>query len=279
MGRPRCELCGRTEPSGALLKCESAVVCSQCAQRFELRVEPSHDPGSLGAVEVPNGDEAVEREPLSKKATLVIPKSTLAAIVRELDGQFAGPRARTPPSVPLPADRPRLVLDSVEPLRRGHPWARGIAASLGITVAVMAAFVGLKTAPRLGPSVPGAKAHEPSSSSALSVSSSSPPASSSASEPKPAAEIAAQSVAATGKPDVAKDPDKHDRGVQVPVVHRKAVAKPLVRPAPSPSPSVVASPQPEPLREVPAALREVPVAPLPSAEKSTAPPPDFGGRD
>jgi hypothetical protein len=152
-----CDLCGTTkEGLGRLVKHGALGLCGRCAGLFGERFGLARDeePGSLAAVAVePRADLGPERSTLavpcveaSKTPTCRVPALPLDDLMREIDDAFdrssapaASQASRHEPPSPTPhhAARARTFDASV--------WGKGIMASTGIALAVMIAFLSIKS--------------------------------------------------------------------------------------------------------------------------------------
>jgi hypothetical protein len=152
-----CDLCGTTKGSlSPLIKHGALGLCARCAclfgERFGLARED--DPGSLAAFAVEaRADLGPERSTLavpfveiSKAPTCPVPAPPLDELMREIDVAFDGTSARAAaPNMRAEAASPRAQRGPSTRTLDASVWGKGIMASTGIALAVMIAFLSVKS--------------------------------------------------------------------------------------------------------------------------------------
>jgi hypothetical protein len=288
MGPVACDLCGKAKGGNSPFAKHGALsLCSHCAGLFGHTGGMREEPGSLAGFAVAKraeetAGESVAPDPHSDRSTLVVervetsatptwrvPAPRLDELVKDLDGQFQRPSS----SVTLkPTQAPPVALSDTEerpPAPRARradasAWGKGIMASAGITLAVMVAFLSLKSSVPKGAGVPSAMAREPVPVAVVSAKPLMPVAAASDAQPR---SEAVESVAVAG----AKQTPIGDAPLAPAAFTHRA---PAARPAKATKPAV----NPAPARH---AAEATPNSDLPAPPDANAagPIPAFGGRD
>ena len=182
-----CDLCGEPRRAGGGPFEHGALsLCGRCVRLVggDVSAPVPEEPGSLAAVSVAQNVEdagdapdaspsegaipLVTSKALGAGPTLRIPAALLDVLVRDLDGQWKrGKRKSAAP--PAPSEPARLPTPPTPPVpeKRARPrgasvsfWSRGIMASAGVTLAVMLAFLSLRSPAPKAADIPSALAHE-----------------------------------------------------------------------------------------------------------------------